>query len=1175
MISFERFSKSFNTAVAIAVSVVFLLLPPVGYAFVSYLNIVATMDREIGLLGLGINRVISNVPQLWTFQTDRYRDLLERGQRGFEPSKLTIFDDKGNQVTTFGDEPAWPVVTREIPLFDAGTTVGRLQNRRSLRGLGLNLGLLLALGIALASVAFVTLRVVPLRALQKMNATLRQRDTQISFANAVNTAAMEGAPDGMLIVDQNGRIIMNNQRFFEMWNVPLALAEAHDDAPVLRLVASQVKNPDAFLARVIYLYDHPDEPSHDRIELKDGRIFDRHTAALIDADRKYLGRIWFFRDMTEREALERAVRTSEEKFRSLVETTPDVIWEIDAATRFVYVSPAISELTGYEPEEVIGKSMFDFMSPDETARFAAEIAPFTAARRPFVALENIIRRKDGSEIVFEAGAVPIFDVAGTYVGYRGVNRDITQRKLAAQALAKRDALLHATTLGATELASASSSSDVMTNVLKHVGETIQVDRINVIERPQKPGERPVCQSNWNGAGASPRMDIQVIPMDAVEAKDWFAQLSKGQTVAVDARTITGAPRKVLDDLDVKTRLMVPVITNNEWWGHVSFDSCKAERRWEAFEIEQLRTFTELIGNAIRRDRYVAQLRDTMRIVQNTPTILYRVSTTPAMVLSYVSQNIKLFGYEPEQLISLPDPLKTFIHPDDLPKVLERLTGTLEAGNEKGIIEHRVLTGSGDYRSVENRYTAVRDASGRLIEIEGIMVDITERRAAEAQIALLARTDGLTGLANRNTFGEHLRFAFAAARRGAPAFAVLYLDLDRFKDVNDTLGHPVGDLLLKTVAERLKGSTRETDLVARPGGDEFAILQSDLNDVADAGALATNIRTALAEPILLNGNELHITASVGIAIYTPEIAAPDDMLTRADLALYRAKQEGRDQYRFHSDELDEQVRNQVAIADGLKEALDRREFEIYYQPQVERSSGRIMGMEALLRWNHPTKGQLKPLDFLPIAEKTGTIAAIGKWVLDTACGQMSAWRKAGIVLPTVAVNVSLAQIKTANEFLQTVTSTLAKWGLAGKDLELDVTESMLAYTTLANNDVLERLQRLGVKIAIDDFGTKFSSLDYLRSYRVSRIKIPKSMMEAAQFPGDGAMVRAITSIARELNVEVIAQGVETEAQWSSLTAMSPAANVQGYFYSKPVPAGRAVELLRQGVIGRPADLAADF
>jgi diguanylate cyclase (GGDEF)-like protein len=297
-----------------------------------------------------------------------------------------------------------------------------------------------------------------------------------------------------------------------------------------------------------------------------------------------------------------------------------------------------------------------------------------------------------------------------------------------------------------------------------------------------------------------------------------------------------------------------------------------------------------------------------------------------------------------------------------------------------------------------------------------LTDVTEKNEAAEKIMLLARTDALTGLANRATFIDRLRQAFAAAKRGANPFAVLYLDLDRFKDVNDTLGHFAGDLLLKAVAERLKGCTRETDLVARLGGDEFAILQAELIDLPNAGALASKVHDVLAAPYPLGDTEMHISVSIGISPYMSETADSDEMLTQADLALYRAKDEGRNQYCFHTDDLDREVRERVAIANDLRHALDSDELELYYQPQVELPTGRIVGMEALIRWNHPTRGLMKPGDLLPIVEKTPLIVTLGQWVLDHACEQMNAWREAGVAPPILAINLSLGQLRTGDEFV---------------------------------------------------------------------------------------------------------------------------------------------------------------
>ena len=382
---------------------------------------------------------------------------------------------------------------------------------------------------------------------------------------------------------------------------------------------------------------------------------------------------------------------------------------------------------------------------------------------------------------------------------------------------------------------------------------------------------------------------------------------------------------------------------------------------------------------------------------------------------------------------------------------------------------------------------------------------------------------------------------------------------------------MGDRFLMTVSERLKISIRESDLAARLGGDEFAVLQTELADSSDAGTLAAKIRAAVAEPIQLDGNDVHATASIGISLYSADTQTPEDMLAQADVALYRAKEEGHDQYRFHTEELDVQVREQVVIAEELRMAVDRGEFELYYQPQVELDTNRIVGMEALIRWNHPTRGRLMPAAFIAVADRTGIGAAIGQWVLERACRQMNLWRRADIAPSTLAVNIAPAQIRNGDDFLAFVTVTLAKWQLPTESLELDVTESMLARATLAQNDVLERLQKLGVKISIDDFGTKYSTLDYLKTYRVNRLKIPQALTDAAtEDPDSAAMVRAIVGIARELNIEMIAQGVETEAQWLFLTATSPVSKVQGYYFSEPVPAERADALLRRGRIALPAN-----
>jgi EAL domain-containing protein (putative c-di-GMP-specific phosphodiesterase class I) len=285
-------------------------------------------------------------------------------------------------------------------------------------------------------------------------------------------------------------------------------------------------------------------------------------------------------------------------------------------------------------------------------------------------------------------------------------------------------------------------------------------------------------------------------------------------------------------------------------------------------------------------------------------------------------------------------------------------------------------------------------------------------------------------------------------------------------------------------------------------------------------------------------------------------------SQADVALYRSKDEGRNQYCFHTYDLDREAHERVTLANDLRQALEHDELELYFQPQVELSTGLIVGMDALIRWSHPTRGVLQPPDFLPIIESTPIVLTLGQWVLDHACGQMSDWRQTGIAPPILAINLSLKQLQTGEELVAAITQTVTKWGLSPKDLELDVTESMLAHVTLHKSAVLDRLQQLGLKIAIDDFGTQYSSLNYLRTYRVSRVKISGSMIEAAmQDPEASAMVRAIVGLGRELGVDVVARGVETEQQRDLLSG-APSPTVQGLYYSAPVPAAEATELLHQ-------------
>ena len=439
----------------------------------------------------------------------------------------------------------------------------------------------------------------------------------------------------------------------------------------------------------------------------------------------------------------------------------------------------------------------------------------------------------------------------------------------------------------------------------------------------------------------------------------------------------------------------------------------------------------------------------------------------------------------------------------------------------------------------------------------------------AEVFDLAQRDVLTSLANHRAFLDRLEQSFVTAARGEKPFAVLYCDLDHFKDVNDTLGHPTGDELLQQVAARLLATVSDKDLVARFGGDEFAVLEANATDLAAAGALAAKLIDAIAGPYLVEGSEIHITVSIGISFYSRNTKTPASMMMQADLALYRAKNDGRNGFRFHSRDLDSEVQERVTLGEELRGAAVRGELELHYEPQVELNSGRIIGVEALLRWNHPLRGQLMPSLFIPIAERTGSVVTLGRWAFDRACQAMKSWQDESIAPNLLAVNFSAIQFKGQPDLEFEVMQSLAKWGIAPSRMEVELTESVLMEVAEKHCDVLTHLSDLGLRIAIDDFGTGYSSLSYLTQYPVSRLKIAQQLVSRVDVNRRNAtVVRAAIHMARELGIEVIAEGVETKAHATFLTAAGCEFG-QGYYYSQPLDEQGMTMLLRYGTVA-PAD-----
>jgi len=438
-------------------------------------------------------------------------------------------------------------------------------------------------------------------------------------------------------------------------------------------------------------------------------------------------------------------------------------------------------------------------------------------------------------------------------------------------------------------------------------------------------------------------------------------------------------------------------------------------------------------------------------------------------------------------------------------------------------------------------------------------DITERRRAEAEASFLATHDQLTGLANRSVFHELIQQALPEAARGRK-FAILFLDLDGFKGVNDTLGHKAGDDVLKTVAGRLRATTREIDTIARFGGDEFVILQRGLDTPADTIGLAQRIVDVLCRPYMLDGRQAKIGVSIGIAMAPDDGSTSEALLKNADLALYLAKSEGRGTFRFFEPEMDAKFMRRLSTERDLRTAIAEAQFELYYQPSVDIVSGDVCAFEALIRWNHPAHGQLRPASFIPIAEECGLIGPIGAWVLRQACVQATQWPEH----IRVAVNLSPVQF-SPGDLVETVASALAESGLAPRRLELEITETVLLASSDVNVATLHRLRGLGVTIAMDDFGVGYSSLSYLHCFAFDRLKLDRSFVanmldrREARF-----IVRAVIGLCRDLHIPTTVEGVETQEQLSVLRR-EQATHGQGYLFGKPMPATQIEAFLARQIV----------
>jgi diguanylate cyclase (GGDEF)-like protein/PAS domain S-box-containing protein len=796
-----------------------------------------------------------------------------------------------------------------------------------------------------------------------------------------------------------------------------------------------------------------------------------------------------------------ALRESEGRFRALVETASDAILTVDDGGRILFANRAAETIFGYPVAAITGESL-DRLVPGY--RSLTEISPGAASdpaalRRDRAELTGL--HASGREIPLDVSA-GLFPRDGRQV-LTLFARDITESRRSERALRDSEERLRTLVNNAPIVLFAFDQDGVVTHL--------------------------------EGSGVEP---LGLRPGNAVGRSAF--ELSDGSPQALQALRRALQGEAFQETIEIR---------------NLVFDVDFAPRR------DALGAVLDVIGvatNVTDRGRAEqaanqSEMRYRMLFEGNLAGV-YR-TTLEGKILDCNESFARIFGYASrEEILAMPAS-DFYLTPEDRTASLARLRERRSLANFEQCLRRK----DGSHVWVLENGNLIEGTDGNPSLIEGTVIDITERKRAEEQVKHLAFHDSLTGLPNRLLFNDRLRVAMIHARRYREKLAVLFLDIDRFKVINDSLGHPIGDELLRRIAERVGGCIRQEDTIARLGGDEFTVLLPGIAKEEDASTIAHKILEAVRLPFFIEHRELFITTSIGVTLYPDDGDDPESLVRNADTAMYRAKEQGRDNVRLYAPAMNTKALERLSLEGRLRQALQNRELVVHYQPLIDLATGRIRGAEALLRWQHPELGLVAPGEFISIAEVSGLIVPIGEWVLRTACAQARAWQLKGHSMFSVAVNLSARQFQQADLVFQ-VTEALHEADLPPASLDLEITESNAMQNAELSIATLQDLKSLGVSLSMDDFGTGYSSLNYLKRFPIDRIKIDQSFVrDVTRDPDDAAIAAAIIAMAHSLELTAVAEGVETEAQLDFLRAQS-CDEMQGYLFSRPLPAAEFEELL---------------
>lgn len=1005
------------------------------------------------------------------------------------------------------------------------------------------------------------------RALETELAERRAIEKEVRLKNTILQTEQETALDAILVIGEDGKILSYNRKFIELWKIPDAILSGQLDRPALEYAADKVADRAAFLSKVQYLYEHHDEICSDEIDLADGRIVDRYSAPVTGDDGTYYGRIWYFRDVTEARRMQQSLQNSEQEQRQLVKlletersrlTSAQEVakigsWETNLETQEVIWSAETYRIFELDPEtfQPTHPRFMEQVHPEDRKTVDDALVASLHTPMPCVVEHRIVLPDGRIKFVEERWQVE-FDDTGKPVKALGTCQDITERRLSEAALTASELRYHSlietmlegyaycrTVFDKEKLldfvyVEVNEAFYALTGMSDVVGKSItelipgiadlNPELFEIYGRVVRTGQPEKFETYMPALGQW--LDITVYSTGGGHFTAVFENITQRKETEARIRYLN----RVYAMLSEINALIVRAHEHDELFR----ETCRIAVETGGFRMAMIAQLDKTTGRlrpvaSVGKDEaLVAKIENILSTEERArTTMVMRVMTEKrAMVAndSVHDANV-VFGAEYGEAGVRSVAVLPLIVADKPVGVIALYAGEVEFFHQE---EMRLLN----------------DLTGDI----AFAIDHIEK---QERLSYLAYYDDLTNLANRNLFLDRVEQMIHAAHRKGGRVAVLLVDIERFKNVNDSLGRPVGDLLLKQIAAWLIKQVRDESLLARVEADHFAIVVPEVRQDGDLTKLFNKMADALlAEKFKLHNVKLRISAKAGVAIFPDDGGDAEALIRNAEAALKRAKETGA-RYLFHTKAMTESVAHKLEMENRLRYAIDHEEFVLYYQPKVDLGSGKVVGAEALIRWNDPQSGLVAPGQFIPVLEETGLIYEVGRWALRQAIADYLRWRAKGFEAVRIAVNVSPLQLRDP-AFVEGVRQKLSVDPNAAGGLELELTESMIMEDLNRSIASLKSIRSLGVKIAIDDFGTGFSSLGYLSKLPVDTLKIDRSfIIDMTDNPEGLALVSTIINLAHGLNLAVVAEGVETEEQ-QRLLKLLKCDEMQGFLFSKPLP-----------------------